>query len=52
MEMQEYLEDVSKGQTICIKEISPYCKCFGCRNEAEKKEENSLPVDTSEKQEN
>ena len=51
--MQEYLEDVSKGQTICIKEISPYCKCYRCLHE--KKEdagENSKPVAHIEKQEN
>jgi Zn finger protein HypA/HybF involved in hydrogenase expression len=47
--VQEYLDDVSKGQTICIKTISPYCKCWGCQHEGEKKEsENSLPVDKSQ----
>lgn len=33
--MDEYLMDF-KGQHICIVAISPYCKCYRCRNYKEK----------------
>ena len=30
--MKECLEDIEKGQVICIRSISPYCKCHPCRS--------------------
>ena len=37
--MREYLEDVDKGQPICIKALNPLCACYLCKTEREEKKE-------------
>ena len=40
--MREYLEDISKGQIICIKELNPKCDCCSCKQAREEKRKKKL----------
>jgi len=39
--MDEYLLDITKGQQICIRKISPHCGCWRCKTKKRGKVKNS-----------